>query len=121
MPHTFRKASLSVLPSFAESFGLVVAESLACGTPVITTKGTPWDEICGQVNPITGKTEGQCGWWIDSGTAPLTEAIEEFLETPSDKLREMGHNGRALMENHYSTVTVAEELIKIYNDLKTWK
>ncbi|MBP5479233.1 MAG: glycosyltransferase, partial [Bacteroidaceae bacterium] len=117
----FRKASLSVLPSMAESFGLVVAESLACGTPVITTKGTPWEKICGQKNAETGETEGQCGWWIETGSDPLAEAIRTFLDTPEDKLREMGRNGRALMESQYCTVKVADELINIYNDLKIWK
>ncbi len=117
----FRKASLSVLPSMAESFGLVVAESLACGTPVITTKGTPWEKICGQKNAETGETEGQCGWWIETGSDPLAEAIRTFLDTPEEKLREMGRNGRALMESQYSTIKVADELINIYNDLKIWK
>lgn len=117
----FRKASLFILPSFAESFGIVVAESLASGTPVITTKGTPWKEINGKTDPATGKTNGKCGWWIETGTAPLAEAIREFLGNSEESLRQMSDNGRALMESHYSTVTVADELIRIYNDLKRWK
>jgi glycosyltransferase involved in cell wall biosynthesis len=31
----YREASVSVLPAFREAFGLVVVESLACGTPVV--------------------------------------------------------------------------------------
>jgi glycosyltransferase involved in cell wall biosynthesis len=34
----YRGASFTVYPSLLEGFGLPVAESLACGTPVITTR-----------------------------------------------------------------------------------
>ena len=30
----------------------------------------------------------------------------------------MSHNGRALIENRYSTIIVAEELIDVYNKIK---
>ncbi|NCY22861.1 glycosyltransferase, partial [bacterium] len=35
-------AEFLVLPSHSENFGIVVAESLAAGRPVVTTTGTPW-------------------------------------------------------------------------------
>jgi len=39
IPLLYRSADFSVCPSLYESFGYVVAEALACGTPVIATAG----------------------------------------------------------------------------------
>ena len=40
-------ADVFVLPSRSENFGMGVAEALACGVPVVCTKGAPWEELLG--------------------------------------------------------------------------
>jgi D-inositol-3-phosphate glycosyltransferase len=37
LPHFYNAADVCVIPSYYESFGLVMLESLACGTPVVAT------------------------------------------------------------------------------------
>ncbi len=42
----FQLSDVFVLPTYQENFGLVIAEAMACGTPVVTTRGTDiWREI----------------------------------------------------------------------------
>ncbi len=38
LPRFYSAADVVVIPSYYESFGLVALESLACGTPVVTTR-----------------------------------------------------------------------------------
>lgn len=103
----FREADVFVLPTYSENFGIVVGEALACGTPVITTKGTPWEEL---------NTE-HCGWWTEVGTKATKEALSSFLDLSIDKLKEMGYNGRRLIENKYSTKKIAQDMYSLYNKI----
>ena len=96
------QSDLFVLPTHSENFGLVVAESLAAGVPVITTKGAPWQEL--QTN--------QCGWWIDLGS--LQAKLEQAMSLSVEVRREMGKRGRELVTNKYSWDRVGEEMAQFY-------
>ena len=100
----YAAAELFVLPTLSESFGLVVAEALAAGVPVITTKGAPWQEL----------EEHGCGWWIDIGSEPLEAALRRALLRTSDELAVMGIRGRNLVVRKYSWSTIGREMISVY-------
>lgn len=100
----FRQADLFILPTYSENFGIVVAEALASGTPVITTKGTPWEEL---------ETE-HCGWWTEIGSEPTINALISFLSCTEKELEQMGKNGRQLIERKYSAQKMAEDMITLY-------
>ena len=100
----FQQASLFVLPTYSENFGIVVAEALACGTPVITTKGAPWEDLI----------ESGSGWWIDIGREPLLEGLKSALSKSDSELVEMGVNGRKLIEEKYTLQVAATQMQELY-------
>lgn len=107
----FRKADLFVLPTYSENFGIVVTEALACGTPVVTTVGTPWHEL----------ENNNCGWWTEIGTEPTVRALESFLTKSEDELKQMGINGRKLVEEKYSCGEIANQFLNLYKGLTSNK
>ena len=100
----YQNAQLFVLPTYSENFGIVVAEALACGTPVITTKGTPWEDL----------ETYQCGWWVNVGVDALKATLEEVLQLPQEQWVLMGKNGRQLIEQKYSMQAVAKQMYALY-------
>ena len=99
-----RAADLFVLPSFTENFGVAAAEALACGVPVIATKGTPWKDL----------VDYRCGWWVDLGPEPLAAALREAASLSDQQRYEMGQRGRHLVEEKYSWPKIGNEMLSVY-------
>ena len=97
-------ASLFVLPTHCESFGMVILEALAAGVPVITTREAPWELLLSE----------KCGWWIPRGQSHLIEAMQDAMRYPAASLREMGLRGRALARNKFSWEQAARQMESVY-------
>lgn len=100
----YQQSDLFVLPTYSENFGIVIAEALATGIPVITTTGTPWAEL----------KSHRCGWWIPPGVKPLTKALLEATRLNDSERARMGERGRELIKNYYSWEHVAEMMLTTY-------
>lgn len=100
----YRAADLFILPTKSENFGIVIAEALASGVPVITTRATPWEEL----------EKHQCGWWIETGVEPLLKALHQATALSDVERNAMGRRGRLLIENNYSWPKIAREMRNVY-------
>ena len=101
---TYGGASIYVLPTNSENFGLTVAEALASGTPAIVTKGAPWQ----------GLESNKAGWWIDIGVEPLFKSLEKAMSLSSQELQSMGMNGRHWMEMDFGWKGIGQRMLETY-------
>lgn len=97
----FFSSDITVVPSFTENFAMVVAESLAHGTPVVVGRGAPWAEI---------ETQG-AGLWIDNSPGSIAEAVKALRDAD---LESMGSRGRAWMQLDFGWAGVARQMIGVY-------
>jgi glycosyltransferase involved in cell wall biosynthesis len=56
----------------------------------------------------------RCGWWIDTGAAPLAQALREAVALVPEQRATMGQRGRALVASNYSWDSIAEKMIEAY-------
>jgi glycosyltransferase involved in cell wall biosynthesis len=100
----FMQADLCVVPSFTENFGMVIAEALVHGVPVIASKGTPWQEI---------ESRG-CGLWIENTPGTIAEAI---CNLDRDLLSVMGFQGRSWIKNEFTWPVIGRQLYNLYESI----
>lgn len=100
----YAAADLYVLPTKTENFGMTVAESLATGTPVITTRGAPW----------SGLEENGCGWWVERNKDALTASLVQAMSRPDAELAAMGAKGRDWVNRAFGWQGIARDMIEVY-------
>lgn len=104
-PPPYAVASLFLLPSHCENFGLSIAEAMAHGVPVVVTDATPW----------SGINVEQRGWCV-----PWTEyaaALRAALSEPRSSLGDRGARARDWVLQEFSWTRSAERLQEFYQEL----
>jgi glycosyltransferase involved in cell wall biosynthesis len=105
LPNAYSAASLFVLPSLFESFGISLIEAQASGKPVIGTKsgGAPEALI-----------EGKTGLLVNPGNPKaLSEAILRIL-TDNALAFEMGIKGKAFVESQFDIKAIVGKVVELY-------
>jgi glycosyltransferase involved in cell wall biosynthesis len=101
----FAASEVFLLPTLSENFGIVVAEALASGVPVLTTQGAPWAELESRA----------CGWWVPATPEGITTGLQHALGQNPNSLRQMGERGRALVTERYTWEAVGRDSLLLYD------
>jgi len=97
-------ARVLIVPSTAESWGLVVNEGMASSLPVIVSKG------CGAARTLV--REGENGWIFEPGdNETLTKLMIRASSLSSDALKEMGRKSQSII-SQWSLDRFAEGVLK---------
>jgi glycosyltransferase involved in cell wall biosynthesis len=105
-PPPYAVASLFLLPSHSENFGLVIAEALAAGVPALVTDTTPW-------RGLAAHEAGWCVPWTD-----YAATLDATLLRPAGDLSTMGARGRAWMAREFSWERAGRLLLEFYTHLR---
>lgn len=103
----YQSSALFVLPSYSENFGMVIAEAMSCGVPVITTKYCPWEIL----------DETQTGWCIDLSVDNLTDTLRQAMSMNPSKLYEMGQRASILVSEKFDYRSVAKKTLQLYGQI----
>ncbi|MBL38617.1 MAG: hypothetical protein CMP07_09420 [Xanthomonadales bacterium] len=99
----YAQADLFILPSFSENFGVVVAEAMSHGLPVIATHGTPWSAV----------EDRGCGWWVAPDLEGLTGALAHAFGLDQASLCRMGARAREYAKE-FAWEKIGRQTVAVY-------
>jgi glycosyltransferase involved in cell wall biosynthesis len=102
----FRIAEVFLLPTSEEGFGLVLAEAQACGTPVVSTRIPPLDEVV---------LHERTGLLVPRTVDEMAEAAERLLRAPGQR-RAMGDAGRAWVVSAFAANAFCDRVMSVYDE-----
>ena len=102
----YAEATIAVVPSVYEGFGLPAGEAMACGVPVVSTDGGALPEVV-----------GDAGLLVPVRDAPaLSEAISRLLNDAILR-EELGARGRRRMLEKFCWRVTATRMTEYYNQV----
>lgn len=99
-----RNADVFALPSHHENFGIVYAEALATGTPVVASTKTPWQDV----------EKYNCGKWVENTPQIFAKAINEILSSDSGQ---MGKNGSKYIMENFSWDKIGTDFLRHFEKI----
>jgi glycosyltransferase involved in cell wall biosynthesis len=99
----FRSSDAFILPSHQENFGVAVAESLACGLPVL---------ISNQVNIWREIEEGGAGFVEPDNLEGTERLLDRWLASDRSAWAAMRRSARSCFEGRFDIKRTAENLLR---------
>jgi glycosyltransferase involved in cell wall biosynthesis len=106
LPPPYSVASLFLLPSHSENFGLVIAEAMAAGVPVVVSDSTPW-------SAVNADGRGWCVPWAD-----FHRTLQVAMAESPARLSERGQRARTWVLQEFSWKKSAAQLVAFYGQLR---
>jgi glycosyltransferase involved in cell wall biosynthesis len=103
----FASATIFVLPSYSENFGIAAAEALAAGVPVL---------LSDKVAVADDVQEEDAGLVVKCDARAITNALRQLLINPAMRYA-LAARGRNLAGERYSHAAVGRELNKLYESV----
>lgn len=108
MPNQYRQMDVLLMPSVREGFGLVIAEAMACGLPVVASN-------CSAIPELVDNGKG--GFLCPVGDVnAFAEKINLLSESPKLR-REMGEYNRAKIEKMFTLDRMAVEYQELFENV----
>ncbi len=102
----YARASVAVVPSVYEGFGLPAGEAMACGVPVISTTGGALPEVVGKAGIQVPAADKEA----------LVRAITHLLDHPH-RAAELGRAGYKRIQQHFTWRKAAQRTIAAYREV----
>ena len=99
----YARATVAVVPSVYEGFGLPVGEAMACAVPVISTTGGALPEVVGDAGILVPPADHRA----------LARAIQEILGNP-ERAGDLGLAGYRRVQKHFTWFKAAEKTVAAY-------
>ena len=101
----YAKATLAVVPSVYEGFGLPAGEAMACGVPVISTTGGALPEVVGNAGIVVPPADAEA----------IAKAIIKLLDNP-DMVGSLAAAGYKRVQENFTWKRAAEKTIEAYKE-----
>jgi glycosyltransferase involved in cell wall biosynthesis len=102
----YARATVAVVPSVYEGFGLPVGEAMACAVPVISTTGGALPEVVGDAGMLVPPSDHKA----------LARAIGELLADPN-RAAELGQAGYQRVQEKFTWIKAAEKTTAAYREV----
>lgn len=101
----YAEATMAVIPSLYEGFGMPAGEAMACGVPVISSTGGALPEVVGDAGILVPPGDA----------AALRQAIESLLDDP-ERRRRLAEAGYIRVRNALTWSHAAEKTVQVYRE-----